>query len=135
MFHRIPRYIVVGALCAVIYNIFMVLGDAIGVHYLWSTVVAFIALVLLGYLLHCRFTFSQPMSLSGLARYAAAMALTLPLSAGGMYVLRDLLRVPMTAAAPTVTVSLFVWNYLAARWAVIARRLKPRARPLDEAAG
>jgi putative flippase GtrA len=122
-FGHVPRYVVVGAFCAGLYNLMMIAGDAAGIGYLWSTVVAFVILVLVGYALHCLYTFSEKLSWPGLARYTGAMLLTLPLSLAGIYLFRGLLHLPMLIASPLVTVSLFVWNFLATRWAVVARVL------------
>src|SRR5271169_3276957 len=88
-FDRIPRYTIVGAICAAIYNGMMIAGDALGVHYAISTGVAFVIIVVTGYTLHCRFTFSEQLSARGFVRYTAAMLLTLPFSLGGMYLLHD----------------------------------------------
>jgi putative flippase GtrA len=120
---HVPRYVVVGAFCAGLYNVIMIAGDALRVGYVWSTLFAFVLLVLVGYALHCLYTFSEKLSLSGLARYTGAMLLTLPLSLGGMYLFRGLAHLPMWIASPLLTLSLFVWNFVATRWAVVTRVL------------
>jgi putative flippase GtrA len=122
-FDRIPRYALVGALCAGLYNLIMIAGDAIGVNFVASSVFAFVVNVLVGYTLHCRFTFSERMTARGLARYTAAMLLNLPLSVGGIWLLHGVLRLPMWLASPLVTALLFVWNYVATHWAVVTRAL------------
>ena len=129
-FEPIPRYVLVGALCAGLYNLIMIAGDRLGVHFVVSSLFAFVVNVLIGYVLHCRFTFSEPMSLGGLARYAAAMLLNLPLSIAGVWLLHGVLRSPMWIASPLVTAFLFAWNYVATHWAVVTRVLtgKPRGQ-------
>jgi putative flippase GtrA len=122
-FDRIPRYVLVGLLCAGLYNVIMIAGDALGVNYLVSTCVAFVVNVLVGYTLHCRFTFSERMTWPGLARYTAAMLLNLPLSAVGIWLLHGVVRLPMLVASPLVTAFLFGWNYVATHWAVVTRAL------------
>jgi putative flippase GtrA len=122
-FGHVPRYVVVGAFCAGLYNVIMIAGDALHVSYVWSTVFAFVLLVLVGYALHCLYTFSEKLSLRGLARYTGAMLLTLPLSLGGIYLFRGLAHLPMWIASPLLTLSLFVWNFIATRWAVVTRVL------------
>jgi putative flippase GtrA len=122
-FDRIPRYALVGALCAGLYNVIMIAGDALGVNFVASSVFAFVVNVAVGYTLHCRFTFSEPMTVRGLARYTAAMLLNLPLSIGGVWLLHGVLRAPMWLASPAVTALLFVWNYVATHWAVVTRVL------------
>lgn len=122
-FGHVPRYVIVGAFCAGLYNVIMIAGDALRVGYVWSTVFAFVLLVLIGYALHCLYTFSEKLTLSGLARYTGAMLLTLPLSLGGIYLFRGLAHLPMWIASPLLTLSLFVWNFVATRWAVVTRAL------------
>jgi putative flippase GtrA len=137
-FDRIPRYAVVGALCAGLYNLIMIAGDALGAGHvskavlnIVSNTVAFVVNVAIGYTLHCKFTFSEPMSLRGLARYTAAMLLNLPLSIGGIALFNGLIRLPMWLASPLVTAFLFCWNYVATHWAVVTRVLtgKPHGQP------
>jgi putative flippase GtrA len=101
----------------------MIAGDAAGVNFVASTVVAFVVNVLVGYTLHCRFTFSERMSWNGLARYTAAMLLNLPLSIVGIWLLHSVLRLPMWLASPLLTAFLFCWNYVATHWAVVTRVL------------
>ena len=122
-FGHVPRYVVVGAFCAGLYNLMMIAGNALGLGYIGSTMIAFVILVLIGYALHCLYTFSEKLSWVGFVRYTAAMLLTLPLSLVGIYVFFGVLHLPMWIAAPLVTISLFAWNFLATRWAVVARVL------------
>ena len=122
-FGHVPRYVVVGAFCAGLYNVIMIAADALHVSYVASTVFAFVLLVLIGYALHCLYTFSEKLSLPGLARYTAAMLLTLPLSLLGIYLFRGLAHLPMWIASPLLTLTLFAWNFLATRWAVVTRVL------------
>ncbi len=132
MFKPIPRYVLVGAFCAGLYNAIMIAGDWARLHYVVSTIVAFVLIVVVGYVLHCKFTFSEPLSLRGFGRYTVAMLVTLPLSIGGMFVLRDLIHLPMVLASPTLTVLLFAWNYLATHWAVVTRKLGSKPDKLDQ---
>jgi putative flippase GtrA len=126
-FEPIPRYVLVGALCAGLYNVIMIAGDRLGVHYVVSSLMAFVVNVLVGYGLHCRFTFSEPMSLGGLARNTGAMLLNLPLSIAGVWLFHGALKLPMWIASPLVTGFLFAWNYVATHWAVVTRVLTGKA--------
>ena len=45
-FGHVPRYVVVGAFCAGLYNVIMNVGDALLIGYVWSTIFAFVLLVL-----------------------------------------------------------------------------------------
>jgi putative flippase GtrA len=132
-FDRIPRYTIVGAACAAIYNGMMIAGDALGVHYAVSTGVAFVIIVATGYTLHCLYTFSEKLSLLGFARYTAAMLLTLPFSLGGMYLLRDVAHLPMWFASPFLTGVMFCWNFVAAHWAVVTTAIGRKKTALDKA--
>jgi len=122
-FDRIPRYTIVGALCAGLYNGIMIAGDALGVHYVICSVVAFVVNVAVGYALHCLYTFSEKLSIRSFTRYAAALLLTLPLSLGGMYLLRDVAHAPMWFASPFLTGVMFCWNFMAAHWAVVTQAM------------
>ena len=124
----IPRYVVVGALCAGLYNLIMIAGDALGVHFVVSSLVAFVLNVLVGYTLHCLYTFAERMSARGLARYTAAMLLNLPLSIAGVWLLHGVLKAPMWLASLAVTAFLFGWNYVATHWAVVTRVLAGKKR-------
>jgi putative flippase GtrA len=132
-FDRIPRYTIVGAICAAIYNGMMIAGDALGVHYAVSTGVAFVIIVAAGYALHCLYTFSEKLSLRAFARYTAAMLLTLPVSLGGMYLLRDLAHAPMWFASPFLTALMFCWNFVATHWAVVTQAIGRKKTALDKA--
>jgi putative flippase GtrA len=130
-FDRIPRYTVVGALCAGIYNAIMIAGDALGVHYAVATGVAFVIIVITGYSLHCLYTFSEKLSLRGFVRYTGAMTLTLPLSLGGMWLLRGVMHAPMWFASPFLTGAMFCLNFVAAHWAVVTQVIGRKKTPLD----
>ena len=132
-FDRIPRYTIVGAICAAIYNGMMIAGDALGVHYAVSTGVAFVIIVLTGYTLHCLYTFSEKLSVRGFVRYTGGMLLTLPVSLGGMYLLRDLAHLPMWFASPFLTVAMFCWNFVATHWAVVTQAIGRKKTALDKA--
>ena len=131
MLKPIPRYVVVGALCAGLYNGVMLAGDREGLHYAVSTVIAFVLIVTTGYVLHCKYTFTEALTWRGFARYVAAMLVSLPISIGGMFVLRDVAHLPMIIASPAFTAVMFAWNYLATHWAVVTRKLGRKPSPLD----
>ena len=128
-FDRIPRYTIVGAICAGIYNGMMIVGDALGAHYAATTLAAFVIIVVTGYLLHCLYTFSEKLSLRGFARYAGAMLLTLPASLGGMWLLKDVAHAPMWFASPFLTGVMFCWNFVATHWAVVTQTLRKKGQP------
>jgi len=117
------RFFSVGLVCALLHNAIMIGGDWLGLHYVVSTFVSFAIVVLLGYGLHSSWTFpgAQRGAMS-FARYTVTMALNLPLSLAGMFVLVDLAGLGVPIAAPAVTVMLAAFNFVGGRWALRARR-------------
>jgi len=117
------RFFSVGLVCALLHNAIMIGGDWLGLHYVVSTFVSFAIVVLLGYGLHSSWTFpgAQRGAMS-FARYTVTMALNLPLSLAGMFVLVDLAGLGVPLAAPAVTVMLAAFNFVGGRWALRARR-------------
>lgn len=121
--HRLSPYAAIAALCVALHFAVMMTGDAIGVHYVFSTTVSFVLCVLVGYALHSRYTFSVPPRSSGLARYTTAMALNFPLSIVTVWFFHDLLSQPMMVAAPASTLTAAIYNFLSSRWAITGRKL------------
>jgi len=117
-----PRYLLVGIACALLHNAIMIGGDMLGMHYVASNLVSYVAVVLAGYGLHSTFTFRRSMSISSLVRYAVGMATNLPGSVLSMFVLCDLFGLAVVVAAPVTTALLFVWNFATSRWAIVGRR-------------
>lgn len=132
-FASIPRYTLVGGFCAAIYNACMPIGELFHVHYAITTTASFVIVALTGYVLHSTYTFPTPMSAVGLVRYAAAMAINLPLSIGLMFILHDLLRIQILLASLSITAALFALNYIASHWAVVGH-LRSRTPGAQDAA-
>lgn len=108
-----PRYLLVGAVCALLANFILISFDYVGIHYIISSAVAFAMTVLLAYALHTRWTFGAERSFVGLLRYGAAMSLNFPLSVLLLFVLISLAGLKMAIAAPVATVLQTAFNYLA----------------------
>ena len=115
------RYTLVGAFCAIAHNAIMIAADHVGVHYLLGTVISFLAVTPLGYLLHSRFTFSEPLRLKAFVRFVGGVAMAYPISVAMMIVLCSGLSLSVAIATPIATVALFVWNFIAAHWAILPR--------------
>ena len=111
---RTGRYAQIGLICAVINNAMVIGLDRLGYHYAFSVTLAFIAVTLLGYLLHCAYTFGTKAALSGWIRFVTANLSGFPLSMGSMFLLCDVAHLSASAAMPIATVFLFAWNYLIA---------------------
>ena len=119
----VGRFFTVGLVCALLHNAIMIGGDWAGLHYVVSSLISFAIVVLVGYWLHSGWTF--PGAERGrvtLARYALTMAANLPLSIAGMFVFVDLVGIGVPIAAPTVTVLLAAFNFIAGRWALRVRQ-------------
>lgn len=119
MMVTMPRYLVVGLICALLHNAIMIGGDFAGLHYVASSLVSFAVVVVVGFALHCHFTFQQDPSVKSFVRYAAGMAANFPLSIALMFIFCDLAKLSVPVAAPLATVLLFVWNFAASRWAIL----------------
>ena len=118
---RTARYTLIGGLCALANNAVMILGDLAGGHYVPMTLLAFLTVTPLGYVLHANFTFREPRSFTGLLRFASGGLLGLALALFIMAVLCTGLGLPVVIAAPIATILLILWNYAAAHWAIIGR--------------
>jgi putative flippase GtrA len=123
----VGRFFTVGLVCALLHNAIMIAGDWAGLHYVASSFVSFAIVVVVGYWLHSGWTFpGAARGRTPFARYALTMAANLPLSVAGMFVLVDLAGLPVSLAAPAVTVLLAAFNFLGGRWALRARRAQSR---------
>jgi putative flippase GtrA len=121
------RFFSVGLACALLHNAIMIGGDWLGLHYAVSNVVSFALVVVVGYLLHSGWTFPDAVrDHTSFARYALSMAANLPLSLAGMFVFVDVVGLPVSVAAPTVTVLLAAFNYFAGSWSLRAASGAPR---------
>ena len=117
----VGRFFTVGLACALLHNAIMIGGDRLGLHYAVSNVVSFAVVVVVGYVLHSGWTFPDAVrDHASFARYTFSMAANLPLSLAGMFAFVDLAGLPVTLAAPAVTVVLAAFNYLAGRWSLRA---------------
>ena len=130
-----PRYLLVGVSCAVLYNVALIAGDLLGLHYVVTTAIAYVVVVLWGYGLHSLFTFGRELSARALFRYALGMAVNLPLSLVLMFLFCDVARVAVVVAAPATTVILFVWNFVTSRWAILVSPALAGISPRSSGAG
>jgi putative flippase GtrA len=119
------RFAIVGLICAVAHNAILIGLDRWHVHYAVSCVVSFGVVVLLGYSLHLRFTFSEVWSAGSIGRYALSMAANYPIALALLFVMCDLAGWPVTVAAPASTGLMFMWNYTASRWAIVRKASLP----------
>lgn len=117
----VGRFAAVGLACAVLHNVIMIGGDALGLHYVVSSVISFAIVVAAGFAMHSAWTFPESeRSRMSFGRYALSMSANFPLFVAGMFVLVDLAALPVPLAAPLVTLALMAFNFIATRWALRA---------------
>jgi putative flippase GtrA len=115
------RYAVIGALCAALNVVLMGWFELLGIHWLTAAAMNFPILVAVGYVLHARWTFETPMSWTSLGRYAFAMAANYPAYTALLFLLCGFADLPAGPATAITTALLFVWNFIASRWAIVPR--------------
>lgn len=114
-----PRFVVVGGLCALLSNAAVIVLVRYGFTSVVASLLAFPPVLLVGYALHSMFTFGAPATRATFARYALAVATNFPAFAALLYVFCDVLKVPVDIVAPAATAVIFLWSYMAARWALL----------------
>jgi putative flippase GtrA len=115
------RYTIVGAICALANYIIMLVVDFAGGHYLLGTVISFLIVTPLGYVLHSWFTFAETLRFKAFMRFTASIAFTFPVAVALMIVLCSGFGLTVAIATPVATGILFLWNFAAAHWAILPR--------------
>ncbi len=128
---RLVRFTLVGALCAALSNVLVIVLVGRGFGVLAASALAFLPVLVCGFALHSCFTFDAPPTRGAFVRYTLAMAANFPLWSAGLVFFCDLLRVPIALAAPATTVLVFAWNYGTARWAFGRRSARAAASALE----
>jgi putative flippase GtrA len=113
------RYTLIGAFCALANYLIMLANDALGGYYLLGTIIAFVIVTPIGYVLHSLITFAEPFRLSAFLRFTAGVASTYPIVAILMIILCSGLKLSVAVAWPIVTVLTFAWNFAAAHWSIM----------------
>jgi putative flippase GtrA len=113
-------YVAVGGTCALLnLALLWLLTDVLGLHYLLSNALSFLALTPVGFVLQKLMTFRTPQAHAGLEwpRYFATMGSSFAVNLVLMYVLVSLLGIWYLAANVITTVLLLVANFLVnLRW-------------------
>lgn len=115
---RTTRYTLVGAICAATYNAIMIVGSRAGGDYVSLSFLAYLVVTPIGYLLHARLTFGVRLAWRDFARFALGIAAGFPVYFVVMAVLCSGLHLPVSVAAPTATVVMYLWNYASSHWAL-----------------
>jgi putative flippase GtrA len=115
------RYLIVGLVCAALYNAMMFGADMLGLHYVVALVISFAVLAPIAYALHSFYTFERDMEPLRFLRFAGGMLSALPINFILMVLFVTGLGLPVPVATLLCTGLLFLWNYLFARWAILLR--------------
>ena len=115
------RFAIVGFVCAVTHNAILLAGDLWHMHYALSCAISFVVVVVLGFMLHVRYTFQQPPTAASFWRYCASMAANYPITLALLFIMCDIAGWPVPIAAPAATILLVLWNFLASRWAIVGK--------------
>ena len=124
--NRIPvtiRYGTVSGLCLLLGVVLITLFSSIGFHYSVATVAAFCIISLVGFSLHCHWTFRVEKSLSSFLCYISAMLINLPLTIMFIGIWHDLAGLSILVSTMLASAILFIWNYVAAKWAITGKSL------------
>lgn len=113
------RYAAVSGLCLGLSMLLIPLLSISGLHYALATFIAFCIIAVVGFFLHSLWTFSVPFRFSSFAMYVSALAINLPLTVLLIAIAHDLARFDIAISTAFASAVLFIWNYLAARWAVL----------------
>ena len=123
---RFVRYLSVGTICAATTNAIMIAGGLLHANYALSFAVAYLIVMPLGYRLHVRYTFATRPAWRGLVRYAGANLIGTLVSFAMTALFISGFGLPVAIAAPLVTIQLFVWNFVATHWAILAAPARSR---------
>lgn len=123
---RLAAFVLVGGLCLAANTLTLwLLTTGLGVHYLVSTVIAFVSITPLGFFLNKVVTFRTRREYARieLPRYFGAMAASFALNLLLMYLLVSVLGVWYLAASVLVAVVLVLVNFLSSdRWSFRVER-------------
>ena len=119
------RFLSVGLICAVAHNAIVIAASLAHIHYAVACLVSYVVVVVLGFMLHARFTFLVPPTFAAFSRYAISMAANYPITLALLFLMSDVARWPVAIAAPVATVLLFVWNFASSRWAIASKPQSP----------
>lgn len=125
---RFSCFVSVGALCAFSSNILVIAFAHYGFGYFVASLLAFGPVLLIGYALHTAITFKTTVSYLSFFKYTIAVAANFPLWIVALWILCDVLNLPVEIAAPTTTTLIFLWNYSSTKWALVAAAEPVRAR-------
>lgn len=116
-----PRYALASLICFAASNALLIGLDSVGFPYWASLFVNAVILIPLGFWLQATLTFSVPLTWRAFGRYTLVFLPNTPLAFVILWLVHERLRLPMTIAAPIVTLLLVAWNFLGSVWALHRR--------------
>lgn len=118
VFRRPGTYLIVGAGCAVLANLVLIVGDLLGLHYAAGSGLSLFGVGAVGYVSHSRWTFRAPLSWNGYGRFVLGLAGGAFLVTAMLFLGVTLMGLPVAVVSPAATVFVTAWNFLSARWAI-----------------
>lgn len=115
---RFCRYLSVGVICALLFNVVMIGGAILDVGYVTSFIISFFVVTSLAYALHARHTFRTQSSWLDFARFAATQLVGAGISFALLAFFCSGLGMSAKVASPLCTLCLLFWNFLATHWAL-----------------
>lgn len=115
---RFFRYARVGAICAVLNNIFLIAIVGTGFGYLPGLMIVGLPMLVIGFALHTILTFEVKLTATAFLRYSLAMLANYPMWIASLFILCDVMKLPIFIASPAGTLFVFFWNYVSTHWAI-----------------
>jgi putative flippase GtrA len=112
-------FVGISALCWAAHNVVMITTDWAGCSLWVSIFLSFGTATLIGYIGHAQLTFSQPMSIAGLGRYAAGMATAVAIAVPVIWFWKVGMHLPMIIASPVASICTVGINFVLTRWAIV----------------
>ncbi|HEX4507445.1 MAG TPA: GtrA family protein [Alphaproteobacteria bacterium] len=115
------RYSAVGAVCAVASNIVIIGSNLAGINDQVAIILAVATVTPLAYVLQSWFTFHSPLSMQRFLRFVAGVGVGTLWFVLLMTLFQHVLGMTVWVASPLTTLLIFIWNFAAARWAILWR--------------
>jgi putative flippase GtrA len=115
------RYSLMGAICACASNLIIIGSNLAGINDQVAIVLAVATVTPLGYLLQSRFTYGSPLSLQRFMRFVCGVGVGTLWFVLLMTLFQRIIEMPVWIASPLTTLLVFIWNFVASRWAILRR--------------
>ena len=112
------RYSITAGICLLLCMTLIPLFNFWGLHYVLATCLAFCIICVVGFFLHCFWTFGVESNFKSFVRYVSTMAINLPLTIAIIAIGHDFASLSVAVSTALASMILFIWNYLSIRWAV-----------------